>query len=79
MKEKFAGVFADVLRLSSEEIAADPKRLETEKWDSLQHMNLVAAIEQSFGIELSFDEIVEMQSFEKSWAIVEPKITQTVS
>jgi acyl carrier protein len=31
-------------------------------WDSLKHMELIVALEQSFDIQLSFDEIVAMQS-----------------
>jgi len=31
-------------------------------WDSLKHMELVVSLEQSFEIQLSFDEIVTMQS-----------------
>jgi len=35
---------------------------EVETWDSLQHMNLIASLEQEFEVELSFEEIVSMQS-----------------
>ena len=32
------------------------------KWDLLQHVALVAAIEEQFGITLSMDEMVEIRS-----------------
>jgi acyl carrier protein len=32
------------------------------RWDSLQHIALVRALESSFDIQLSMDEMVEMQS-----------------
>lgn len=35
---------------------------EVETWDSMRHMELVASIEQTFGIELTMDEIVSMIS-----------------
>jgi acyl carrier protein len=35
---------------------------EVETWDSLQHMNLIASLEQEFGVEFTFEEIVSMQS-----------------
>ena len=33
-----------------------------EAWDSLKHMELIVSLENKFGIELSFDEIVAMQT-----------------
>jgi acyl carrier protein len=35
---------------------------DVESWDSLQHMNLIAALEQGFGLEFTFEEIVTMKS-----------------
>jgi acyl carrier protein len=32
------------------------------RWDSLQHIALVRAIEQTFGISMSMDEMAEMRS-----------------
>jgi len=31
-------------------------------WDSLKHMELIVALEQGFGIDFTFEEIVEMTS-----------------
>lgn len=35
---------------------------DVEAWDSLKHMELIVSVENTFGIELSFDEIVAMQT-----------------
>lgn len=35
-----------------------------EKWDSLMHINLVAAIEEAFGVQVSPEEQFEMMSVE---------------
>jgi len=35
---------------------------EVENWDSLQHMDLIASLEQAYGVEFTFDEIISMQS-----------------
>ena len=35
---------------------------EVPRWDSLQHIALVSAIERAFGIALSMDEMMEMRS-----------------
>jgi len=34
-----------------------------ENWDSLRHMNLVLALEEEFGIELTDDQTVEIMSY----------------
>jgi acyl carrier protein len=34
---------------------------EVDRWDSLQHIALVRALEQAFGINLSMDEMMELQ------------------
>lgn len=36
-----------------------------DEWDSVAHLELVAAIEQAFGVQLSADEMVELTSLEK--------------
>ncbi len=39
---------------------------ETEGWSSVAHMQLVAAIEDTFGIMLDTDDVIDMSSFEKA-------------
>lgn len=34
-----------------------------DNWDSLRHMNLVLALEEEFGIELTDDQTVEIMSY----------------
>ena len=41
-----------------------------EAWDSVGHMGLVAAIEDSFNIMLEPDDIVDLSSFEKGIEIL---------
>lgn len=33
---------------------------DVDTWDSLIHMELIASVERSFGLQLTFDEIVAM-------------------
>ncbi len=38
--------------------------LETvENWDSLQHVNLIMALEEDFGLQIDVDDALEMVSF----------------
>ena len=79
MEEKLTNIFCTVLRITPADVAANPTLGDSEYWDSLQHMNLVAAIEQAFGIELSFEEIVAMKSFTEARAMLSGKLAQAAS
>ena len=48
--------------MPEEKISDDLAMKDSEAWDSLKHMDLVVSLEQTFKIELTFDNIVEMQS-----------------
>lgn len=54
-------IFADVFKFDGP-LTAETSRRDVPKWDSLQHISLVTAIEQSFGVSLSMDEMVEIRS-----------------
>jgi acyl carrier protein len=60
--EKVEGLLADVLQVPAAEITDDLSMKDVEAWDSLKHMELVVSLEQTFGLQLTFDEIVAMQS-----------------
>lgn len=47
----------DGIKVSAETTAADIK-----EWDSLTHMNLIAEIESHFGIEFSFEEVLNFKN-----------------
>ena len=55
-------LLSEVLQISPSLISEDLKMKDLEVWDSLKHMEIIVSLEQRFGIELSFDEIVAMQS-----------------
>lgn len=54
----FRIVFEDEDLVISEETCAD----DINEWDSLQHINLIAMLEQEFGIEFDIDEIISMEN-----------------
>ena len=57
---KVMKLVADILKMHIEEISDDLSMKDVEVWNSLKHMELVVSIEEVFGIELTFDEIVAM-------------------
>jgi acyl carrier protein len=59
---KVENVLSEVLQMPVTAITDDLTMKDVDAWDSLKHMELIVALEQSFDIQLSFDEIVAMQS-----------------
>jgi acyl carrier protein len=55
-------LLADTLHIPLEKIDDRLSMAEVESWDSLQHMSLIASLEQVFAVEFTFEEIVLMQS-----------------
>jgi len=62
LAEKVENLLAEVLQLPVSTIADDLAMKDVDVWDSLKHMELIVSLEDNFGIQLSFDEIVTMQS-----------------
>ncbi len=59
---KVEALLADVLQIPAEQINDDLAMKDLDAWDSLKHMELIVALEQGFEVQLTFDEIVVMQS-----------------
>jgi len=59
---KVENLLSEVLQMRASEITDDLTMKNVDAWDSLKHMELIVALEQSFDVQLSFDEIVAMQS-----------------
>ena len=55
------GIFEDVFQHTGS-ITPETKADDIEKWDSLQNIALVAALEDTFKISLSMDEMMEIHS-----------------
>ncbi len=55
MEEKLVEIFQDIFNYFD-----DPKKVNTsntDKWDSLTHLNLILSIEEEFGVDISADKI----------------------
>jgi acyl carrier protein len=66
-------LMADIFSVSVDQLtaASSPDNIET--WDSIQHLNLVMALEQEFGVQFSPEEIEQLLSAELIAALVEEK------
>lgn len=59
---QIAQVIADVLGIPVAQVTPDRAPDNVEGWDSVQHLNLMLAIEQAVGVQLEPEDIEEMQS-----------------
>lgn len=76
LSTKVKEIVATALHLSADLITDQLTMADVDTWDSLQHMNLIASLEQEFGIELTFEEIVSMQSVGEIKRVLESKGVQ---
>jgi acyl carrier protein len=53
---------ADVLNVGVERVNRETSPQQIEGWDSVQHLNIVLALEQAMGVQFSPEEIEKMQS-----------------
>ncbi len=61
---RVSATVADIFQLPAADIRPETSPDTIEAWDSLQHLNLVLALEQEFGIQFSPEEIEQLLSVE---------------
>lgn len=71
LNEVFHDVFDDDSIVVTEETTAD----DIEEWDSLEHINLLAAVEQEFGMKFSMGQVVSMKNVGEMVTIIKEKIS----
>ncbi len=63
MEKKLRQIMSQVFEVPIEEITENTSPDTVDKWDSLQHMNLILALEETFNITFSSEEITEMLNY----------------
>ena len=74
IKDKLRSILAEAIELEPDEIDDASSPDTTPEWDSFAHMNMVAVIEKEYGISLTIDEVIEMQSLPKILEVVSRKL-----
>jgi acyl carrier protein len=70
-------IMADVFSVPVERVTLESSSETIESWDSLQHLNLMLALEQEFGLELLPDEIERLVSVHDIATLVSDKLQAT--
>ena len=63
MEETLKKIMNDIFQIPENEITDETAVENTESWDSLKHMELIACLEEEFDITFTADEIVSMNDF----------------
>ncbi len=74
--EKLRAIVGEMLET---EVAsgADLERSAVAKWDSLNHLRVVMAVEEEFGVRFESDEVVQIESLSQLCTLVEAKLAGT--
>ena len=60
--ERLNKVFRDIFDDESIEVKEETTSNDIEDWDSLEHINLVVAVEQEFGMKFNMNEVTSMKN-----------------
>ena len=64
-REKYEKVFMDCFSVQLEELNEKFLYQSVPAWDSVGHMAMIASLEDTFGVMLEMDDIIDFSSFEK--------------
>ena len=67
--QKYTEVFTKTFDITAEE-TVNLQYQQITAWDSVGHMGLITEIEDTFGIEMDTDDIIDLSSFEKGKEIL---------
>jgi acyl carrier protein len=67
--EKYDAIFLDTFGLTQDKLLGLEYNTIVE-WDSVGHMQLIATLEDAFGINLDMDDIVDFSSYKKGKEIL---------
>lgn len=68
--DRYNKVFMDVFDLKSAEELSTLEYHKSEKWDSIGHMMLCAAMEDEFNVHFEGEDILDFQSYEEGISIL---------
>lgn len=68
-REKYVAAFTSTFMVD-ESVLPDLKYQDIAAWDSVGHMALMTALEETFDIEMDIDDIIEFSSFEYGCTIL---------
>ena len=69
--DQVRNIASDIFGLPTDKITAESSPETIENWDSMQHLNLVLAVEEKFGVQLEPEDIEQMKTIGAVAALVD--------
>lgn len=69
-KQKYNEVFIKTFSLEEDKLASNPAYNEIPLWDSIGHMTMVSALEETFNIVMETDDIIGFNCYQKGFEIL---------
>lgn len=70
MEDEIKELVAEVFNISEDDVTPALSQDTLDNWDSLNHLQLVTAVEEEFDISLTMDEIDEITNIEKLTSVI---------
>jgi acyl carrier protein len=71
--EQVRNIASDIFGVPVDKITAESSPETIENWDSMQHLNLVLAVEEKFGVQLEPEDIEQMKNIGAVAAVVDKR------
>lgn len=75
--EQVRNVASDIFGIPANKVTAESSPQTIESWDSVQHLNLVLALEERFGVQFEPEDIEEMKNIGAVATLVEKRQSAT--
>ena len=75
--EQVRTIASDIFSVPVARIQIDSTPQTIESWDSIQHLNLALTLEETFNVQLSPEEIEQMQDIGQITKLIETKLQST--
>lgn len=62
MEDKMKHIFGELFKIKSEDFTQDLDVNTVLGWDSMNHLNLIIALEESFSVSFTTEEVIQMTS-----------------
>ena len=72
--EKLEEIFMDVFDLDEVDLFEDTTADDIDEWDSLEHINLIEAVEKEFGMKFKMGEVSTMKNVGEMVKIIKSRI-----
>lgn len=76
VRDKVLSIAADVLSVSPALLSDQSSSKTVESWDSIRHLNLILALEDSFALQFAPEEMEQMETIGQIASLVEAKLAE---